>query len=258
MATTYSRTEFFYQNNMIKKIKIGVYRIYHKCKPTIYYIGSTSCTIGFSQRFAKHKSDMRLHKHGNIYLQRIHDKYGLDGFVFEIIEKCEKEKCIEREQYWIDYFDSYNKGYNLAEKANGGPTLTFDFRRKMTTKQHKIVYQIDKSDNIIYVYDGVHEAGRISGINSADISTCCHKRNNMAGGFLWCFKDDYNSSVKYKSKYNNSGVFQFDLSNNLIKKWDSIKQASLIYSKGHNGNIVNCCAGKLKSAYGYIWRYNNK
>lgn len=49
-------------------------------------------------------------------------------------------------------------------------------------------------------------------------------------------------------------VLQFDLNDNLIKEFPSLMQ---VYRElGFScGNIVNCCKGRYKTAYGYIWRY---
>lgn len=47
-------------------------------------------------------------------------KYGFDNFDFSIIEQCDElsnEQLLEREQYWMNYYDSQNleKGYNLLD-----------------------------------------------------------------------------------------------------------------------------------------------
>ena len=42
---------------------------------------------------------------------------------FEIIELTSKEKLFEREKYWIEYYDSYNNGYNETKGGEGGPSL---------------------------------------------------------------------------------------------------------------------------------------
>lgn len=49
-------------------------------------------------------------------------------------------------------------------------------------------------------------------------------------------------------------VLQYDLQDNLIKEFPSLMQ---VYRElGFScGNIVNCCKGRYKQAYGYIWRY---
>ena len=48
-----------------------------------------------------------------------------------------------------------------------------------------------------------------------------------------------------------SPVNQYDLKGNFIKKWDSIKEPSLIYKCYVSG----CLRGRQKSAGGYIWKY---
>lgn len=49
-------------------------------------------------------------------------KYGFDNFDFSIVEQCDElsnEQLLEREQYWMDYYDSQNleKGYNLLDST---------------------------------------------------------------------------------------------------------------------------------------------
>lgn len=49
-------------------------------------------------------------------------KYGFENFTFSIIEQCDElsnEQLLEREQYWMDYYDSQNleKGYNLLDST---------------------------------------------------------------------------------------------------------------------------------------------
>ena len=54
----------------------------------------------------------------------------------------------------------------------------------------------------------------------------------------------------YKSKK----VNQYSLDGVLIKTWDAIAdiQRELSYSQP---NISNCCIGKLKHTYGFIWKF---
>lgn len=46
------------------------------------------------------------------------NQYGINNFTFEVIEECEVNKLNEREQYWIDYYDCYNNGYNMSRIQN--------------------------------------------------------------------------------------------------------------------------------------------
>lgn len=49
-------------------------------------------------------------------------------------------------------------------------------------------------------------------------------------------------------------VAQYDTSNNLIKVYESARDAGLDLNVPPE-NIRSCCSGKKKIAYGYIWKY---
>lgn len=66
-------------------------------------------------------------------------------------------------------------------------------------------------------------------------------------------------SAARKGKYFNplKPVLQYDLSGNFIKEWDSpisIIRNSDFHSTQH---ITECCRGKRKTAYKFIWKYKN-
>lgn len=93
---------------MYKKIS-GIYKITNIINNK-YYIGSGICV---SRRINDHKK--REH---NIHLKRSFNKYGLENFTFEIIEECEKENLLQREQYYIN---TLKPEYNICKIA--GNTL---------------------------------------------------------------------------------------------------------------------------------------
>jgi group I intron endonuclease len=83
----------------------GIYSITNKNNGN-KYIGSA---VHIKHRWNCHISDLNKNKHHSIYLQRAWDKYGADCFEFSVIEYCEKDKLIEREQFFIDIFcPTYN------------------------------------------------------------------------------------------------------------------------------------------------------
>ena len=41
--------------------------------------------------------------------------YGFENFSYEVLEECATEMLNERERYWIEYYDTYNNGYNLTQ-----------------------------------------------------------------------------------------------------------------------------------------------
>lgn len=88
------------------------------------YVGSAK---NFRKRWYVHKSALNHNNHDNSYLQKAWNKYGANNFKFIIIEEVLPENLIEKEQYYINYYDACNKnnGYNLSPTA--GNTLGFKF-----------------------------------------------------------------------------------------------------------------------------------
>jgi group I intron endonuclease len=93
----------------------GIYSIVNLINGKIY-VGSA---VNINKRWKNHKIELRLDRHCNIYLQSAWNKYGEENFSFVVLEYCEREKLIEREQFWIDWNNCCNReiGYNLAPKA---------------------------------------------------------------------------------------------------------------------------------------------
>jgi hypothetical protein len=57
-------------------------------------------------------------------------------------------------------------------------------------------------------------------------------------------------SIKNKKR-----VEQFDRQGNFIKEWESQYQASFSLNNKYTSMISECCKGKRKTAYGFIWKY---
>jgi group I intron endonuclease len=91
----------------------GIYKIIN-IKNNKFYIGSCSSKSFLYERLKHHQQDLLNNKHCNKYLQNSFNKYSIEYFYFEIIEKCNSDICIEREQYWIDLLKPH---YNLLKIA---------------------------------------------------------------------------------------------------------------------------------------------
>ena len=76
------------------------------------YVGQTMC---FYRRMKNYR-----HTYPNAYMERAVNKHGLDNFDITILERdVPLDKLDEREQYWLDYYQSYDldKGYNICKIA---------------------------------------------------------------------------------------------------------------------------------------------
>jgi len=93
--------------------RAGVYQITNTANGN-RYIGSS---VNIRTRWKWHMRSLRKQTHYNYHLQNAWNKYGEDSFTFEVLEYCEKERLIEREQFYID---NEKPSYNIAPIAGSG------------------------------------------------------------------------------------------------------------------------------------------
>ena len=77
------------------------------------YVGQTIQKL--SKRFNGHCCYSKSDRSSNMYIKRAIHKYGKDKFKMTLIEECPVELLNDREIYWISFYDTYNKGYNLTK-----------------------------------------------------------------------------------------------------------------------------------------------
>ena len=78
--------------------------------------------------------EKRAKYNGSGYQNCVHfyaaiQKYGWESFVPEILEEVDENKADEREQYYIQLYDSINNGYNIDLGGH------IEKHRSITTKQ---------------------------------------------------------------------------------------------------------------------------
>lgn len=113
--------------------KVGVYRWVNIINNKTYIGSSTN----LSERFLHYFQARILLK----YKTPIHNallKYGYSNFVLEILEYCEKEEAVLREQY---YFDLLKPEYNILKIA--GSSLGYK-HRKDTIERMKTLHLLDE------------------------------------------------------------------------------------------------------------------
>lgn len=112
---------------MSQEIISGVYSITN-LKNGKLYIGSSN---NIYRRWRDHKNLLKKDKHHSNHLQRAWNKYGEENFIFKILEECNEDILLKREQYYIDLYVSYDNefGYNESDIA-GRPSMTLEQREK--------------------------------------------------------------------------------------------------------------------------------
>ena len=109
-------------------------------------------------------------------------------------------------------------------------------------------------------YKSLKEAAKSINVKLQDIWDCCNNRRKTVGGYIWRYSTDIvtDEHIKWcnnKKHTKAKDVFQYTIDGNFIKKWDSIYQ---IYKELNfcKSSIRQCCKGKRKNAYGYMWRHS--
>lgn len=114
----------------------GIYLIVN-CINDKIYVGRA---IKIKVRWKNHKCMLQENRHYNVHLQHAWNKDGAENFGFSILEECNIDKLIEREQFWIDYTQCYKaeKGYNLSPSAgsNLGFKHTKETIEKLKNRKH--------------------------------------------------------------------------------------------------------------------------
>lgn len=83
------------------------------------------------------------------------------------------------------------------------------------------------------------------------------KDDNRVENLEFCdckYNLDYNDGQKRRAEKRSKTVNQYTKDGLLIASYPSTREASR-QTGYNNGNISQCCNGRYKSAYGYIWKY---
>ena len=127
-------------------MKSGIYIIRNSINHRVY-VGSA---VLLSKRERAHINALLSQSHHNKPLQAFVNKYGCDCLSFSVLEYCDQDRLIEREQYWIDYYQCYNylSGFNVRPTAgsNKGFRFSEESKMKMSAAQKSRVRTQDEID----------------------------------------------------------------------------------------------------------------
>ena len=93
----------------------SIYKITHIASGR-FYIGSA---VNTKSRWVRHEQQLKRNQHHSKYLQRLYNKYGHESIKFEVIEYCDKEKLLEREQHYLDTLNPVLNGHKVAGSPLG-------------------------------------------------------------------------------------------------------------------------------------------
>ena len=205
-----------------------IYKITNNINGKVY-IGKTTKTV--EERWKGHlkKKNYKKNKFYNAL-----NKYGIDNFTIEEIEECDDDLLNEQEIYWINFYNSYENGYNSTGGGDGGIKIT-----PIKIKQIIELYQ--------------------QGFSITDISKKLHSSIETITFYL---KKELNLSdkkiksngYKIRSKKQYKPVIQLSLNGEIIQIFTSLQEAqektNIWYT--HIGQV---CNGKRLTAGGFKWKF---
>ena len=120
-----------------------IYKITNRINNKMY-IGKTE-QYDPIKRWEEHLKDYKKRKNENRPLYKAMEKYGVDNFVFEIIE--ETNDAENREKYWIDKMRTYI-GFKDCNGYNA--TLGGDGKSYLNLNENEVIkFHIEKSKNVL-------------------------------------------------------------------------------------------------------------
>jgi group I intron endonuclease len=94
------------------------------------YIGQS---IDAEERWKTHLRRLRKNNSKSRYLQYSYNKHGENSFIFYIIEVCLKDELNEREEYYVNNFNTKSpNGYNMTDGGDGSPNPTEETKEKLS------------------------------------------------------------------------------------------------------------------------------
>lgn len=130
------------------KEKGYIYGLYHEDK--IIYVGKSfgNKRVDNMERKKEHFRNLKYSRHPIKEIQDIYDINGTDSIRFEIVDFYEMitdEELMEKEIYYIEYYNTYNDGFN---KTIGGSTVTG--MKQTDSAKEKISNSMKGSNNHFY------------------------------------------------------------------------------------------------------------
>jgi len=152
--------------------------------------------------------------------------------IIDQINSLDKQHWEPLESYWIEQFRQWGFILINKNKGGGGP-ITHSERTKEKMRANN-----QKSEEY------KQKLRKPKGPHSEETKQKMRKPKKEGTG--------------HKLKIANSkSVLQYDLEGNFIKEWENRILAAESLGKKSQGAISECCSGKRKSIYGYIWKNKN-
>lgn len=179
------------------------------------------------------------------------------------IEEVGLSDWIEREKYWITTYKKQNPNLTNLYNGGSGPSSELHFKKMSEIKSKKLL-QLDSNLNIIKLFNSCKEAQNITKITHIS-KAANNNKIRTAGGYIWVYECDYEDFIKNTNNKHfildrsilYKKVKMYDKNNNLLKVFDSVKDAGK-ETKIPYRMICSAARGFKRSCKGYIWKYEEE
>ena len=209
-----------------------IYKITNDINGKIY-VGKTENTI--EKRWKEHCQDYQKLRCENRPLYRAMNKYGIEHFHIELLERTSEPE--ERETYWIEKLGTFKYGYNATMGGDGKKYLDYDV----------IISTYEELQNAV-------ETASLLGITSETVLRVV-KASDM----------EVKSSSEVIREKSGKIIKMFDANTQeLLQVFSTVsdaarylKEAGYTNAKdiyGISAHIGQCANGVRKKAYGFVWK----
>lgn len=223
------------------------------------YVGITHNSI--EHRFHEHVQKSRT-KRGVWILHRAIRKYGVDNFKIELLEdNISKQDIADKENYYINLYDTLNTGYNMTE---GGAGISgYKFTKEQGLARAKKIITPERNAKISKALKGKCLSKEHKKKLSESMKDY-HKTHDNS------FKGKQHTQITKDiigSKNTKHKVLMLDkITEEVIKEFDNAKKAGIWIVEQQKrstkpdtirGAIVRHCMGiaDCQTAYGYKWKW---
>ena len=229
-----------------------IYKITNLINEKIYVGKSKNPKV----RWRQHKSHSQKRNTKLYYAMR---KYGIENFIFEVLEECNENTINDKEIYYISSLNPY---YNMTDGGDGGGFLNKKhgdkWKSAIKESNSKKVACYDLDGNLIKVYDSCRDASfNIFGKYHRGIDAVTRGEYQTCGGYQWeTFKEQPLLKItSYKrTSHKVKKIAKYDCNQNFIEIYESMTIAAE-KNNASTSKITLVCQNKRKTHNGYIWKY---
>lgn len=233
------------------------------------YVGQVT-TKNFKKR--QNRWNSLSEKYAGKVIDAARAKYGIEAFDFEILKECEDEELNQWEMYYIKELNTkVPNGYNMTDGGDGKTGCschhTEETKKKISKANKGHIVTEEARKKISETHKGKHlseeHKKKLSELFKNKIFSEETKRKISEAKKNVTFSEDHKKklSESKKGKYNthkSKQLLQLNKNTNeVIAEFPSCNEVQRQFGFSQSC-ISECCNGKRKSAYGYIWRYKEE